>query len=237
VLSHLNLKRIADQTAVKPEVIVELLEALKARKVTRAFSDRPVPDNSLRDLLKVAVNSPSGSNIQPWEVFVTNGTKTKELCRLIDGASADGNRTFAASYSGKVPDRFTKRSAELFSQLKPYLNKMGTKGDYILKGSLRFFNAPAVAFIYIHESLSPARLPCIGSFMVYLMLAARAHGLGTCPIGYVRGMDDVIRGFLKVPDDLEFVISIAVGYPEDKALINRFRSGRVPVEENCRIIS
>jgi len=50
-------------------------------------------------------------------------------------------------------------------------------------------------------------------------------------------MDDVIRGFLKVPDDLEFVISIAVGYPEDKALINRFRSGRVPVEENCRIIS
>lgn len=216
---------------------MELLEALKARKVTRAFSDRPVPDDSLRDLLKVAINAPSGSNIQPWEVYVTNGTKTKELCRLIDRAVADGERTFEASYPGKVPDRLTKRSAELFSQLKPYLNEMGTKGDYILKGSLRFFNAPAVAFIYIHESLSPARLPCIGSFMVYLMLTVRTYGLGSCPIGYVRGVDDVIRGFLKVPDDLKFVIAIAIGYSEDKAPINRFKSGRVPLDENCRIIS
>lgn len=216
---------------------MELLETLKARKVTRAFSDKPVPDDLLRDLLKVAINAPSGSNIQPWEVYVTNGTKTKELCRLIDGAVADGKRTFGASYSGKVPERFTKRSAELFSQFRPYLIEMGTKGDYILKGSLRFFNAPSVAFVYIHESLSPARLPCIGAFMVYLMLTAQAYGLGSCPIGYVRGVDDLIRGFLSVPEDLRFIISIAVGYPEEEIPINRFKSGRVPVDENCRILS
>jgi nitroreductase len=216
---------------------MELFEALKTRKVTRAFSGKPVPDESLIDVLKVAVNAPSGSNIQPWEVYVTNGTKTNELRRLIDVAVAGGKRTFGASYSGNVPNRFTKRSAKLFSQLKPYLKEMGTKGDYILKGSLHFFDAPAVAFIYIHKSLSPARLPCMGSFMVYLMLAARAHGLGSCPIGYVRGVDDVIRAFLNVPDDLNFVISIAIGYPEKKTPINRFKSGRVPLNENCRIIS
>jgi nitroreductase len=217
---------------------MEILEALKTRKVTRAFADRPVSDDSLRDLLKVAINAPSGSDIQPWEAFVTNGAKTKELCRLIEGAVADGKRTFGASYSGKVPERFTKRSAELFSKLMPYFNEMGEKkGDYILKGSLRFFNAPAVAFIYIHESLSPARLPCIGSFMVYMMLTARAYALGSCPIGYVRGVDDIIRGFLSVPDDLSFVISVAIGYPEEKSPVNRFKSDRVPVEENCRIIS
>ena len=39
---------------------MELLEALKARKVTRAFSDKAIPDESLRDLLKVAINAPSG---------------------------------------------------------------------------------------------------------------------------------------------------------------------------------
>jgi nitroreductase len=216
---------------------MELLEALRARKVTRAFSDKPVTDDTLMDILKVAVNSPSGNNIQPWEVYVTNGTKTKELCRLIDMTVADGKRTFGASYSGKVPERFTKRSAELFSQLKPYLKEMGTKGDYILKGSFRFFNAPAVAFIYIHESLSPARLPGIGAFMVYLMLTARAHGLGSCPIGYVRGVGDVIRDFLGVPEDMKFVISVAIGYPEKKSPVNRFKSGRVPLDENCRIIS
>jgi nitroreductase len=217
---------------------MELLEALKARKVTRAFSDKAISDESLRDLLKVAINAPSGSNIQPWEVYLTNGTKTKDLCRFIDETVAKGKRTFGASYSGKVPDRFTKRSAELFSQLNPYLIEMGTKGDYILNGSLRFFNAPAVAFVYIHESPSPLRLPCIGSFIVYLMLTAQAYGLvGSCPIGYIRGVDDVIRGFWGVPEDLRFIISIAVGYPEEEVPINRFKSGRVPVDENCRILS
>lgn len=215
---------------------MELLEALSMRKVTRAFSDKPVPDDLLRAVLKAAVNSPSGSNMQPWEVYVVNGSRTIELRRLIDQAVKDGKRTFAASYSGRVPEKYTKRTHELFSQLGPYLAEMGEKGDYILKGSLRFFNAPAVAFIYIHESLTPARLACVGAFMACLMLASEAYGLGSCPIGYVRGVDDVTRNFLGVPEDLRFVISIALGYPE-AAPINTFKSGRVPIEDNCRIIS
>jgi nitroreductase len=216
---------------------MELLEALKIRKVTRAFSDKPISDALLRELLKVAINSPSGSNIQPWEIYATNGAKTKELRRLIDEVAKDGKRTFGASYSGMVPEKYIKRSAELFREFRPYLMEMGLKNDYILKGSLHFFHAPAVAFVYIHESLTPMRLPCIGALMVYLMLTAQAYGLGSCPIGYVRGVDDVIRSLLGVPEDLRFVVSVALGYRKEETPINRFKSGRVPVEENCRILS
>jgi len=216
---------------------MDLLTALKTRKVARAFSDKPIADDLLRDLLEAAINAPSGSNMQPWEVYVATGAKTKELRRLIDEAVKDGNRTFGASHSGRVPQRFTRRSADLFSQLMPYLTEMGVKVDYIMKGSLHFFNAPAVAFVYIHESLTPARLPCVGAFMVYLMLTAQAYGLGSCPIGYVRGVDDVIRGLLGVPEDLSFVIAIALGYPEQDMPINSFKSHRVSVDENCRILS
>ncbi|MGO9612339.1 MAG: nitroreductase [Dissulfurispiraceae bacterium] len=216
---------------------IDLLTGLKTRKVVRAFSDKPVADDLLRALLETAINAPSGSNIQPWEVYVATGAKTKELRRLIDETVKNGNRTFGVSYSGTVPERYTRRSAELFSQLKPYLLKMGVKADYIMKGSLHFFNAPAVAFVYIHESLTPARLPCIGAFMVYLMLTAQAYGVGSCPIGYVRGLDDVIRGLLGVPEDLNFVISMALGYPEEDMPINRFKSRRVSLDENCRILS
>jgi nitroreductase len=216
---------------------MDLLTALKTRKVARAFSDKSIPDDLLRDLLEAAINAPSGSNMQPWEVYAATGAKTKELRRLIDEAAKEGNRTFGASYSDRVPERYTQRSAELFSQLRPYLIETGVKADYIMKGSLHFFNAPAVAFVYIHESLTPARLTCIGAFMVYLMLIAQAYGLSSCPIGYVRGVDDVIRGLLGVPEDLRFVISIALGYPEEDMPINRFKSRRVSVDENCRILS
>jgi len=216
---------------------MELLDALHMRKVTRAFSNKPVSDALLRDILKTAMHAPSGSNIQPWEIYVANGVRTEELRRLIHEVVKDGARTFGASYSGKVPEIYSRRSAELFSQCRPYLMEMGAKENYILKGSLQFFNAPAVAAIYIHESLIPVRLPCIGALMVYLMLAAQAYGLGSCPIGYVRGLDDVIRKFLSVPEEFKFVISVALGYPEQDMSINRFKSRRVPFEENCRIMS
>jgi nitroreductase len=216
---------------------MDFLESLKTRKVTRAFADKRIPNDLLRDLLEVAVNAPSGGNIQPWEVYVTNGAKTNELRGLIEQAVKDGKRTFGASYSGRVPEKYTKRTNELFRQFGPYLTEMGENTDYIVKGSLRFFEAPAVVFVYIHERLAPARLPCTGAFMVYLMLASAAYGLGSCPIGYVRGVDDVTRKFLGVSEDLGFVIAVALGYPEEAKPINRFKSGRVPAHENCRIIS
>ena len=48
-------------------------EAVAARKSVRAFLDRPVPEDLLRELLTKASRAPSGGNLQPWRVFVLNG--------------------------------------------------------------------------------------------------------------------------------------------------------------------
>ena len=49
-------------------------DAIVGRQSVRAFSpDKPVADSLIDDLLEIAGRAPSGSNIQPWQVYVVRG--------------------------------------------------------------------------------------------------------------------------------------------------------------------
>jgi len=45
---------------------VELEKAILERRSIRQFSDRPVEQESLREILKAAIWAPTGANAQPW---------------------------------------------------------------------------------------------------------------------------------------------------------------------------
>jgi len=215
---------------------MELLEALKNRRVTRAFTGKQVQPEVINEILKIATNAPSGSNLQPWEIYVVGGDKKDTLCQRISTAFHDGQRVTAPKYSVPLPGKYSDRTSKLFKDLKPYLDELEVGNNHIVEGSLRYFDAPVAIMIFIHESLAPLRLPCIGSFMAYLMLAAQAHGIGSCPIGYVRVVENEIRNFLHIPDDMKFVISVALGYPDEMNPINRFKAGRTSLDEICTFV-
>src|SRR5688572_18037159 len=72
-------------------------EAIRGRKSTRAFLQKPVPHDLIARILETANRAPSGSNIQPWKVWVLD-TKVKdelvrELLTLYD-ASGEGKREY-----------------------------------------------------------------------------------------------------------------------------------------------
>ncbi len=48
-------------------------EAITSRHSVRAFLDTPVPQQIIKDILKVASRAPSGTNTQPWKVYVVTG--------------------------------------------------------------------------------------------------------------------------------------------------------------------
>ena len=58
-----------------------------------------------------------------------------------------------------------------------------------------------------------------------VMLAAYAHGLGTCPIGGFNR--DAIRKLLSIPEDMEPMLLITVGYPDETPEVKPRR----PIEE------
>lgn len=215
---------------------MNIKEFLLKRKVCRAFKKEQLTHKVIQELLETAQNAPSGSNMQPWEVYVVINENLEMLREKILKASEEKGRNYSIPFEGEVPNKYLNRRKELMDELKNYLEKDQLKLSYILKGSLSFFDAPAVAFLYIHKSLYPARAIDIGSYMVYFMLAAENLGLGTCPIGYIRGVSDVINEFIGVPSEYLLELAIAFGYKDTEKSVNEFKSKRAKISENTYIL-
>ncbi len=52
---------------------------IKARRSIRAFLPKPVEKQEILDLLNVAARAPSGTNTQPWQVYIITGAKKQAL--------------------------------------------------------------------------------------------------------------------------------------------------------------
>lgn len=58
---------------------VELRDAIRTRRMVRAFARRPVPRRVVDDLLDLARRAPSAGNTQPWHFVVLEGDETARL--------------------------------------------------------------------------------------------------------------------------------------------------------------
>ena len=59
-----------------------MLSAIKKRRSIRRYTDQPVTDEQIRQLLEAAMAAPSADNIQPWEFVVVRDPALKgELAR------------------------------------------------------------------------------------------------------------------------------------------------------------
>ena len=54
-------------------VKMDVYEAVTSRRAVRGFTDEPVSRVVLERVLSAAAWSPSGSNIQPWNIYALTG--------------------------------------------------------------------------------------------------------------------------------------------------------------------
>ena len=75
--------------------------AILSRFSARAFLDKPVQKSVLEELLQVAARAPSGTNTQPWNVYVVQGaTKDKLVNEVCDVHNAmASNPALAAEHA------------------------------------------------------------------------------------------------------------------------------------------
>ncbi len=218
---------------------MDLLEAIKGRASTRAFLDKEVTSETIRQVLDVARWAPSGVNSQPWQVAVTSGDKKQQI----------GDRIVAALKDGEKAKPDYKYYADKFSE--PYRSRQVTCGK-ALYGALGIqredkerrmdqwiqnyygFGAPVELFIFIEDILEKGSWVDTGMFIQNVMLAARGFGLETCPQAAMAEYPDVIREVLELPDSLQLVCGIAVGYPEPEDPVNNYRTEREKVDTFTR---
>jgi nitroreductase len=216
---------------------MDLLKAIKERRSVRAFQSDPVPKERIEEILKTALLAPSAINLQPWEFIVVAGEEKERLSRRLIKAYREKQIPCSPGNVKPLPKSVGKRGAKTLEGMMPLFKEMGADADqFINEGSCRFYGAPAAILICLDDSFSEARLVDIGIVLGYLLLTAHDFGLGTCPIGLITAYEDEVKDLLNIPENKKLVISVALGYPDEKSPINRFKSPREDLDKMVRWI-
>ena len=223
------------------ENLVDL--AISSRQSARAFTDQPVPRDLVQALLTVASRAPSGTNTQPWKVYVLQGASraglVDKVCAAHDQVRADP--AVAVQYVEEY-DYYPQK------WVSPYIDRRRENG-WSLYGLLgigkadkdkmhaqhqrnyRFFDAPVGLMFTVDRVMGRGSLLDYGMFLQSIMVAARGHGLHTCPQAAWNGFAKIVLPHIGAGPDEMLVCGMALGYADESALVNTFHTPRVPVDE------
>jgi nitroreductase len=167
---------------------MDIQQAIYQRRAVRQYTDEPVNEGVLRELIDAAIQAPSAMNEQPWLFSVVRDKAV--LSRI----SCDGKAATAAMLMAKDPN-------------SPYIAKLQNPDFDIL------YNAPAMIVIASASDGPWAPVNCSLAAQ-NLMLAARASGLATCWIGLAQAFIASAEGkaLLGLPADCAVVAGIVVGH-------------------------
>jgi len=218
-------------------------QALTSRMSARAFTARPVPRDTLVELLARASRAPSGTNTQPWKVYVLQGAAKDELVRQVCAAhdAVRADPALAAQYR-EAYDYYPEK------WVSPYIDRRRENG-WSLYGLLgigkgdkdkmhaqhqrnyRFFDAPVGLMFTLDKVMGRGSLLDYGMFLQNLMIAARARGLHTCPQAAWNPYAKLVLPHIGAGPDELLVCGMALGYADEADPVNGFHTPRVPVAD------
>jgi len=213
---------------------MDVLEAMRGRKSTRAYLDKPVARDTVEAVLDAARWAPSGVNCQPWQVAVVTGTIKTRLGDALLAARQAGQpeNPDYAYYPSEWQEPYKSRRKATGLALYQALNIGKNDAQARLKAwnnNYRFFGAPVGLLFFVDRALAQGAWVDVGMFIENVMLAARGHGLDTCPQASLAEYPDIVRGILNVPDTHALVCGMALGYADAVAPVNSYRTVRESV--------
>lgn len=214
---------------------MHVLDAIQSRKSIRAFRPNPVPRDTLDKLLSLAQRAPSGTNTQPWHVYLCTGAVKDAVSRDVLAAvrSGGGRRYedydyYPATWNDVHRDRRRGIGWALYSLVGV------AKGDR--EGAARqaarnflFFDAPVGVFVTTDSYLGRGSWADAGMYLQTLMLAAKGLGLDTCPQAAWVPHQEIVRQHLGIPADQMLVSGMSLGYANPSAVENTLVSEREAV--------
>ncbi len=210
-------------------------EAIVSRRSIRRFLPKPVARGTVEHLLEVAARAPSGTNMQPWRVYVVDGEKKEALsAALIDAHynQPDRHEQEFKYYPDTFPEPYKARRREvgwaLFDLLGITREDKGKMREQFARNYL-FFDAPVGLIFTIDRVLEIGSWLDYGMFLQNIMVAARGAGLDTCPQGAFARYHAVIREQLPVSGEEAVICGMSLGYADETAPENRLISRREPV--------
>lgn len=229
---------------VNAETTAAVDAAITSRHSVRAFLPTPVARETIEDILRVASRAPSGTNTQPWKVYVLTGATRQRLTERILAAFDD------PSESATHSEEYDYYPEEWRS---PYIERRRAVGwgMYALLGigkgdrqrmheqhgrNFAFFDAPVGLMFTIDRHLGKGSWLDYGAFLQNIMVAARARGLDTCPQQAFARFHRVIEEVLQLPGQEMVVCGMSLGHADPSAPVNSLVTEREPVAAFARFL-
>ena len=177
---------------------------MKHRRTVREFSDRPIPDEVIRNAIRAAGTAPSGANKQPWHfAVVTDPHKKKEIR---EGAEHE-ERSF---YHERAPEEWLK-DLEPFEtdENKPFLEKAPCLIVIFLKTRTEAEDGEPRKTYYTKES--------VGIATGILITALHLSGLAT--LTHTPSPMKFLNKILGRPNIEHPFLLLVTGYPASNAVV------------------
>jgi len=195
-------------------------EAARSRVSVRRYTDQPISDAEILEILEVAGKAPSAWNVEPWRfIAVTNHDLKQKLKEAAYGQPQVGAATVLFVVTSDMEAALAKiddwlhpglpaeRKAQEKTSILATFEKMGLDGRASWGR-----NQTNIA-------------------LGYLLLTLKSRGLGSSPM---LGFDPAkVREILGLADHVEIPALVAVGYPAEDG----FPQHRLPVGDVATILS
>jgi FMN reductase [NAD(P)H] len=166
------------------DMMNETLRSILSHQTCRAFSDKPIDDQTLRLLISCAQSAPTKSNLQQYSIIVVRDADLRRrMGDLVPSMAWLATAPVALVFLGDL-----RRIREL-AKLRGH--------DYQNDNVDTFMNGAVDAAVAMQN----------------LIVAAESIGLGTCPVSYVRNRLDDLAEILSLPDGVFPICTLTIGHP------------------------
>jgi nitroreductase len=218
--------------------------AITSRHSMRAFLPTPVSRDLMEEILRVAARAPSGTNTQPWQVYVLMGAARRRLSDRILAVCASAEELamhqeeyayYPKEWASPYIDRRRKVGWDLYGLLgitKTDKARMQQQNNR----NFQFFDAPVGLIFTIDRMMQQGSWLDYGMFLQNIMVAARARGLHTCPQAAFTQFHRIITEELALKPEQMVVCGMSLGHADPAAVENSLVTDRAPVSEFARFL-
>ena len=219
---------------------MDVYEAVTSRRAVRGFTDEPVSQEIINRVLTAAAWSPSGSNIQPWNIYVVTGAPLAELKKLATERVATGVPWDEPEYLMYPPEMKSPYGERRSAFGKERYTALGVaREDWEARQRAAIanwdcFGAPAALFCYIDRDMGPAQWADLGMYLQSVMVLLRAEGLDSCPQMAWAKVHETVGQVLSPPDSQMLFCGMSIGHEDNT--VPYIRTGRAPLSETVTFV-
>ena len=211
-------------------------ELMKQRHSARDFQSKEISEETLKEIVSVALMSPSWCNSQPWNIYVVTGKPLEEIRKIWiqkNDEKIKGYGDIEPVHRTEFSERCQKNMEEEFKLITEKTKDPEMKNFW--RKNIECFNAPCVIYLTLHKGASKWSIYDLGSFGMALMLAAKDLGVDSVVAYELTKYPDVLRKYVNIPDTEDICIGIAFGYENDD-IVNKFRAKKHTIDEVCKFV-